>query len=166
VQVREVTGKGRIKATLTTPIDAAFLRSVASVGAQEQVKKVADKLRELNPVYDGEYNMKIEGNAVVEFEVKTDKIVDAWPIRAFQQLRKLDLEGESSVLYDISFLRGLKLQELGLSRTRVSDLTPLAGMPLLRLQISGTPVRDLTPLLKLPSPTWSATASARASSRR
>jgi len=150
VQVREVTGKGRIRNVLTTPIDPAFLRSVAAVGAQDQPKKVADKLRELNPLFDGEYNMKTEGNAVVEFEVKTDRIVDGWPIRALQQLKKLDLEGESSVLYDISFLKGLRLQELGLARTRVADLTPLAGMPLQRLQISGTPVRDLTPLLKLP----------------
>ena len=150
VQVREVTGKGRIRTVLTTPIDPAFLRAVASVEAQEQAKKVAEKLRQLNPLYDGEYNSKNEGNAVVEFAVKTDKVIDAWPIRALQQLRKLDLEGESSVLYDISFVRGLKLQELGLSKTRVTDLTPLAGMPLLRLQISGTPVRDLAPLLKLP----------------
>jgi serine/threonine-protein kinase len=150
VQVREVTGKGRIRTTLTTPIDAAFLRTVASVGAQDQLKKVADKLRELNPLYDGEYNMKVEGNAVVEFEVKTDRIVDGWPIRALQQLRRLNLESDSSVLYDITFLKGLKLQELGLAKTRAADLTPLAGMPLLRLQISGTPVRDLTPLLKLP----------------
>jgi hypothetical protein len=150
VQVREVTGKGRIRTVLTTPIDPAFLRAVASVEPQEQAKKVAERLRQLNPLYDGEYNMKTEGNAVVEFQVKTDRIVDAWPIRALQQLRKLDLEGDSSVLYDVSFLKGLKLQELGLAKTRVTDLTPLAGMPLLRLQISGTPVRDLTPLLRLP----------------
>ena len=59
---------------------------------------MADKLRELNPFYDGEYRHEIEGNAVVEFEVTTDKLVDVWPVRALQQLRKLDLEGETSVL--------------------------------------------------------------------
>jgi hypothetical protein len=86
----------------------------------------------------------------VEFEVSTQRIFDAWPVRALTYLKKLDLEGESSVLSDLTFLKGLKLQELGLSRTRVSDLTPLLGMPLTSLQISGTPVRDLSPLLKLP----------------
>jgi hypothetical protein len=150
VQVREVTGKGKIRGTLTTPIDPAFLRTVAAVVPAEQVKRVAEKLRELNPAYDGEYRHRTDGNQVVEFEVSTQRIFDAWPIRALSFLKKLDLEGEGSVLADISFVRGLKLQELGLSNTRVSDLAPLVGMPLQRLQISGTPVRDLAPLKGLP----------------
>lgn len=116
----------------------------------EQVKRVAEKLRELNPGYDEEYAHRVEGNQVVEFRVSTQRILDGWPIRALYALRKLDLEGEGSVLADIAFVRGLKLQELGISNTRVADLAPLIGMPLQRLQISGTPVRDLAPLKGLP----------------
>ncbi|RPH35319.1 MAG: hypothetical protein EHM91_17390, partial [Planctomycetota bacterium] len=150
VQVREVTGKGRIRSTLATPIDPAFIRAVAAVIPEEQPQKVADKLRELNPGYDLDFTHRIEGNQVVEFKVSTQRIADVWPVRALHALRKLDLEGEGSVLADISCLRGLRLQELAISNTRVADLAALQGMPLQRLQISGTPVRDLVPLKTVP----------------
>ena len=150
LQVREITGKGKIRTTLATPIDPAFLRAVAAVIPDDQVTKVAEKLRELNPGYDSEFSHKIEGNQVVEFKVSTQRIVDVWPVRALHSLRKLDLEAENSVLADISSLRGLKLQELAISNTRVVDLASLQGMPLQRLQISGTPVRDFSPLKTVP----------------
>jgi hypothetical protein len=74
--------------------------------------------------------------------------VDVWPVRAFPALRKLDLGDDrfQSLLAEIGFLKGMKLQELGLTNTKVSDLAPLQGMPLTRLQISGTLVKDLGPL--------------------
>ncbi|MBI3856383.1 MAG: hypothetical protein HY293_11910, partial [Planctomycetes bacterium] len=150
VQVREVTGKGRLRTSLSTPPDPAFINTVSRLPAPEQVRKVTDKLKDLNPLFNGEVQHRIEGDRVVEYEVSTQRITDVWPIRALLFLKKLDLEGEGSVLADIAGLKGLKLQELGLANTRVSDLSPLQGMPLQRLQISGTPVRDLAPLRGLP----------------
>jgi len=47
---------------------------------------VVEKLRELNPKYDLEFTHKVEGNAVVEFAVRTDHILDAWPIRALPKM--------------------------------------------------------------------------------
>jgi len=43
-------------------------------------------------------------------------------------------------------LRGLPLETLILTHTRVADLRPLRGMPLRSLHIAGTQVTDLTPL--------------------
>jgi serine/threonine protein kinase len=150
VQVREVTGKGRIRTSLTTPVDPAFVSSVPRLSPAEQVKRVMEKLRELNPGFDGESRNRSEGDRVVELEVSTRRIRDLWPVRALLSLKKLELGDEKSVLADIACLKGLKLQELGLSNTRVVDLAPLQGMPLQRLQITGAPVRDLSPLRALP----------------
>jgi hypothetical protein len=85
---------------------------------------------------------------VTEFGCLTTRVSDAWPVRAFPALKKLDLgdDRSPSVLSDIGCLKGLKLQDLGLANTRVSDLAALQGMPLTRLQISGSGVKDLAPL--------------------
>ncbi len=149
VQIREVTGRGKLRTTLTTPIDPAFLKTTAAQPAAEQVRRVTDKLKELNPAFDaGTVNYKIENERVTEFSCLTTRVTDAWPIRAFPALKKLDLGEElsPSVLSDLAFLRGLKLQELGLAWTRVSDLAALQGMPLTRLQLNNSGVRDLAPL--------------------
>jgi serine/threonine protein kinase len=148
VQVRDVTGRGRIRTQLTTLPDAAFLRTVAATGgAQEQLRRVFDKLRELNPGFDSDLAKPvIENDRVVELSLPTGRVMDVWPLRGFPYLKKLDLGDDRSVLSDISCLRGLKLVELNLSNTRVVDLTPLLGMPLTRLQLSGTAVKDLAPL--------------------
>jgi len=149
VQVREVTGRGRLRSTLSTPIDPAFLKTVAALPAAEQIRRVSEKLKELNPGFDAAtVKTRIELGSVTEFACLTRRVVDAWPIRAFPALRKLDV-GDDKVpgaLADIGFLKGMKLQELGLANTRVIDLAPLQGMPLQRLQVSGTPLKDLSPL--------------------
>jgi len=130
-------------------VDPAFLKTVAALPAAEQVRRVAEKLKELNPGFDlGTVKTKIEGNSVVEFACLAPRVTDAWPLRAFPALRKLDLGDDrvQSLLADIGFLKGMKLQELGLANTKVVDLAPLQGTPLLRLQVSGTPLKDLSPL--------------------
>jgi hypothetical protein len=53
-------------------------------------------------------------------------------------------------LRDLSPLRGLPLNTLGIGHTGVSDLSPLAGMPLRSLWMADTPVKDLSPLRRLP----------------
>jgi hypothetical protein len=112
-----------------------------------------EKIKELNPSFNpGSMKYRIENERVTEFSILTTRVFDAWPVRALPALRKLDL-GEDrapSMLSDVGFLKGMKLQELSLAGTRVSDLTPLQGLPLTRLSISGTPVKDFTPLKSLP----------------
>jgi Leucine-rich repeat (LRR) protein len=154
VQIREVTGKGRFRNTaLTTPPDPSFLKAVAALAPGDQVRRVIEKLKELNPLCDpGTMKYKIENEHVTEFSAGTARLFDAWPVKALPALKKLDLGDErgAGMLSDIGFLKGVKLVELGLSGTRVSDLSPLQGMPLTRLSISGTPVKDLAVLKSMP----------------
>jgi hypothetical protein len=147
IQVREVTGKGRVRTTYSTPMEAAFVKTVPALPG-EQLKRVLDKLKELNPAFDpGQARPRIENDRVVELALPTQKVLDLWPVRGLPFLRKLELGDEkSSVLSDIGCLKGMKLQELVLTNTRVSDLSPLVGMPLLRLQVQGAPIRDYAPL--------------------
>jgi serine/threonine-protein kinase len=149
IQIREVTGRGRLRTATTTPPDAAFLKTVASQSPAEQVRRVVEKLRELNLGYDaGSIRHKIEGDKVAEFSCPAAKLTDAWPLRAFSSLRKLEIGDERSAgaLADIAFLKGMKLSELCLFNTRVTDLSPLQGMPLARLQLTGSGVKDLSSL--------------------
>ena len=149
VQVREVSGHGRVRASITSAPDAAFLKSVAAQPPAEQVRRVADKLRDLNLGYDaGSIRYKIEGDRVAEFACPAVRLIDAWPIRAFTFLRKLEIGDERypGPLADIGFLKGMKLTDLSLLNTRVDDLGPLQGVPLTRLQLTGSAVKDLSSL--------------------
>jgi Leucine-rich repeat (LRR) protein len=51
---------------------------------------------------------------------------------------------------DLSPLKGMKLDTLGLSGTPVSNLSPLEGMPLSRLCLDYARVSDLSPLQGMP----------------
>jgi serine/threonine-protein kinase len=149
IQVRDVTGRGRLRLGTSTPPDAAFLKTVASLPPAEQVRRVAEKLRDLNLAFDpGSVRYKIENERVTEFSCGSSKLTDVWPVRAFPFLRKLELGDERApgLLADLGFLKGLKLSELSLFNTRVVDLSPLQGVPLTRLQLAGSSVRDLSPL--------------------
>jgi hypothetical protein len=50
-------------------------------------------------------------------------------------------------IYDLSPLEGLKLYDLQMNKTLVTNLAPLRGMPLISVGLRETPVTDLTPLL-------------------
>ncbi|HVR84507.1 MAG TPA: protein kinase [Planctomycetota bacterium] len=149
VQVRDVTGRGKLRTTLTSPPDPVFLKSIPAQTAPEQVRRIADKLRELNLGIDlGLMRYKIENDRITEFACSGVRLNDAWPIRGFPFLRKLELGDEliPGHFSDLGFLKGMKLQELSLLNTRVSDLGALQGMPLSRLQISGPALKDLSSL--------------------
>jgi serine/threonine-protein kinase len=151
VQVREISGKGRLRTTMTTPADPAFIQTVARLPAAEQVKRVTEKLKDLNPLFDpGQARTRMENDRVLEFACPTQKLLDVWPLRAFPYLRKLDLsDATPGMLADISCLKGARIQELNLRNTRVVDLSPLKDMPLQHLEFERGIVTDLTPLKSL-----------------
>ena len=60
------------------------------------------------------------------------------------KLEELDLGGRP--VADLRPLQGMPLRELVLRWSKVSDLGPLKGMPIKRLECSGSPLADLTPL--------------------
>ena len=129
-------------------VDDAWLKQVAPLPAEKQVESVAQKLKELNPAFDGKVTPKSEEGVVTELEFVTDNVTDLSPIRALAGLRKLDCRGNEGKgkLADLAPLKGMKLTVLNCSSTKVADLAPLKGMPLTSLSCSSTPLSDLSPL--------------------
>ncbi|MFO1041967.1 MAG: protein kinase [Planctomycetaceae bacterium] len=139
-----------------TPQSAEFqkwLHQVANLPANQQLEAVIEKLRELNPEFDGKHTHKIERGQVVFLEFLADRVVDISPIRALKGLERLECHGfgaNSGRLYDLSPLKGMSLKVLKVFATQAADLEPLRGMPLEELSISFCPVKDLSPLVGMP----------------
>jgi serine/threonine-protein kinase len=148
IQVREVTGKGRIRGTFATPVDPVSVKAISSTTGNDQAQRVIAKIRDLNPAFDPLLaRTKIENERLTELAIPTQRVFDVWPIRGLTSLRKLDVGDEqSSSLSDISCLKGMKLQELSLANTRITDFSALQGMPLVRLQLRGSAIKELSAL--------------------
>jgi serine/threonine-protein kinase len=129
-------------------LDNAWIKSVQAQPPEEQVKRVVEKLKELNPGYSGKEKHRINGNAVESLDIGAGKMSDLSPVRALVELRGLICDGTK--LSDLSALKGLRLEDLTIYWGPVSDLSPLRGMPLQRLLVCGLPVRDLSPLEGMP----------------
>jgi serine/threonine protein kinase len=145
-------------------------RSVAKLPAEQQVKAVVQRLKELNPAFGGTVTPTIEDGVVKGLSFLTDDVMDISPVRALRRLDTLDCRGtldrrgkiadlsplrglslgvlhvEDNPVSDLSPVRGMPLRDLGLFRTQVEDLEPLRGMPLKSLGIGHTDVSDLSPL--------------------
>jgi hypothetical protein len=148
-------------ATLNDPAFQQWVKGVAAHPAEEQIKMVVAKLKELNPGYNGTVvndsnsGPPIIQNGVVDsFGFYTDHISDISPVRALPGLRKLLVWSDGggwgnveSKLSDLSPLEGLQLKRFSCNWTKVSDLSPLEGMPLEHLSFQGTSVTDLSPLI-------------------
>jgi formylglycine-generating enzyme required for sulfatase activity/serine/threonine protein kinase len=133
---------------------AGWLQKVAALPAEEQVKAVADKLKDLNPGFDGQVTRDIQGGVVTQFSFLSDHVTNFTPLRALTGLTTLNLSGsnwDKGQLADLEPLRGMRLTRLSFfANRRVADLTPLAGMKLTSLDCSGTLVTDLEPLRGMP----------------
>jgi serine/threonine protein kinase len=146
----------------------------ARLNPTKQVEAVAAKLRELNPGYDGALTPIIKDGVVLTLALPADRLTDVSPVRAFPQLRHLEivttgpnrspfsdlrplqdlpltaLRLSNTQVADLSQLKGMSLQAFGCPSCPVTDLTPLKGMPLLFLEIPGTGVTDLAPIADAP----------------
>ncbi len=80
-------------------------------------------------------------------ELRDAGLRDISPLRGLP-LEVLGLAGNP--LVDLSPLQGMPLVELDLERTAVVDLSPLAGMPLRSLWLNETPISTLEPLRGAP----------------
>jgi Leucine-rich repeat (LRR) protein len=166
--------------TTTHLVADAFLKEVAALPAEEQVKRVVAELQRRNPGFDGKEEHKIVGGQVTELKFCTVGVSDIAPVCALSRLRILKCEGEQTsagtekqkgLLADLTPLAGLALDELlcGLNQITdlsplkqlrmtglmcgynpISDLSPLAGMPLHKLGISAAKIADLSPLRGMP----------------
>jgi WD40 repeat protein/serine/threonine protein kinase len=118
--------------------------------AEEQVKAVMARLKELNPGFDGTHKHVVnDAGVVMELQFLTDKVKDISPVQALAGLQKLRCPGSGpgqGLLADLSPLKGMKLTDLWCYHTNVADLEPLRGMPLEVLNCDDTKVVDLSPL--------------------
>jgi serine/threonine protein kinase len=164
--IRRQGMKGR---PLTTLDDRAkWERSVAAMPAEEQVKALAAKLKELNPGFDSRVTVinrkrvgpgdngglqvsDIEHGVVTALWIDTAEVANLAPVRALTGLQHLYLNPENGGKYrDLSPLRGLPLKSLTFHSSLVSDLAPLKDMQLENLYCSGSGISDLSPLKGMP----------------
>jgi len=126
----------------------AWMKQVATLPAELQVKEVVKKLQELNPGFDGAETHGIDQNVVRDLNFITATVSDISPVRALTGLKTLFSPPLSvrSVLSDLSPLQGMQLWKLDLTEARVSNLTPLNGMPLEVLICNSPMLSDLSPL--------------------
>ncbi len=127
-----------------------WLRDVAGMPAEEQVKAVAAELKKRNPGFDGKVKYEIQEGTVTVLDARSSHITDLAPIRALPGLKRLRVGGNMyparSKLADLTPLTGMSLAELQCRESSVRDLEPLKGMPLLHFSCGHSNVNDLSPL--------------------
>jgi hypothetical protein len=141
------------EAEVVTAEAAAWERHTATLPAEEQVKAVAARLKELNPDFDGKLTHTIDSGVVTALGFSSDHVTNIAPVRALSQLANLDCHGSHPThgqLADLSPLKGMSLKTFFCYETAVSDLSPLRGMPLVYLHCSRSRVSDLSPLRGMP----------------
>jgi serine/threonine protein kinase len=142
---------GKPPGTPTTVFEA-FAREVAALPAEEQVKRVVAKLKELNPGYNGLEVHRVKDGRVDTFAALSGEVTNIAPVAALKDLEFFGCGATALVgnvrvkLSDLSPLKGLPLKILQCPYTSVRDLSPLQGMPLTTFFCHGSLVSDLSPL--------------------
>jgi len=162
----------------TEPVEsseAAWMRKVAAMPADDQAGAVYARLQELNAQFGGERKHAVENRKLVELSFSPQFVTDLSPLRALPGLERLLLNAPPGVpvalkdlgplrvlgslkvlsihgtsVSDLAPLRGLPLTDLYAGFTKVGDLSPIEGMPLRLLAVQGSPVKSLTPLRGAP----------------
>lgn len=132
----------RTIARYNEPAFRQWMKEVAAKPADEQATAVGEKLKELNPDFDGtitgpkklqknnrsKNSPRIENGVVTEIGFVAENVTDISPVRALSGLKVLVFSSRlmgKSQLSDLSPLRGLPLTSLTCNWTQVSDLSPL-----------------------------------------
>ncbi len=120
-----------------------------SLPVDEQLPALIERLKALNPNFDGNVACGVRDGAIVMLRFVTDDVTDISPLSAVSKLEELDCNGNffrKGKLSDLSPLRGLPLKRLNCNSTRVDSLEALRGMPLTTLIAGETRLADLSPL--------------------
>lgn len=133
------------------PLDSQWISQVLSLPAAEQLSQVIDKLKELNPAFDGSVKTEWTDFKLTMLEICTDQVTDIRPLSLLKSLQVVKLGGtfdwrHNGKLVDISPLRGLPIYELDVHGTLVENLDPIADAPLEVLTINNTAVTSLEPI--------------------
>jgi hypothetical protein len=136
-----------LSSILTVLVVATTAR--AAMPPEEQVQAVAQKLRTLNPGFDGKVTHEIHDGVVTAFGLVTDHVTDISPLRELKGLKSLVCAGsgdKTGRLVDLSPLKHLQLTVLDCGGNQVSDLSPLKSMKLNVFYCYRSRVSDLSPL--------------------
>ncbi|HEY3320647.1 MAG TPA: SUMF1/EgtB/PvdO family nonheme iron enzyme [Planctomycetota bacterium] len=143
-----------VDAQRETGVTDAWVKMVQALPAGEQFKKVVEKLKELNPRYDGKATQAYTNGIITDLGLTGAAISDISPLKS---LKLIGLKLGSTAVSDLTPLLGMPIGHLEIDHTQVRDLTPLRGAPgskmtwtLGRLYMNDTPVTDLSPLADLP----------------
>ena len=101
--------------------DEKWIREVAGLPSEEQVKAVAAKLRERNPGFDGKVTHEIHGGVVTAVRGCYGPCQQHRPVCALKGLESLTCGGSDP------------------GKGKLADLSPLKGMPLTWLTLWGNP---------------------------
>ncbi|HTL53800.1 MAG TPA: protein kinase [Planctomycetota bacterium] len=142
---------GILKRLPTAESRNEFVRAVAGLPPESQVKRVQSKLQELNPGLQEDlvtFKLNDARTGVQWFSLGRQPVQEVWPVRALARLENLSLIG--STLNDLNVLAGLPLTNLWIDGTHIITLAPLRGMQLKALSCEGTRINDLEPLQHMP----------------
>ncbi len=179
--VEVLPGMSRVVRVTTVPAPRpvfspeVWADDVFHLPVEDQVRAVADRLKELNPGFDGRVEPEYKDGFVVSLKFSSDEVRDLSPLQALKELKVLDATGSAmhrgrikdlrplrrlrsldvlqlmnNEIETVAPLEGLRLEFLGLGFNPVDDLKPLSGMPLTVLHLWNSAVHDLSPLAGMP----------------
>src|SRR5262249_14999651 len=126
-----------------------FERDIAALPAEEQVKAVRARLKELNPGFDGSVASSSNNGVVTQFNFLTDHVTDISPVRALTSLKQAAYLGSApgkNKLQDLSPLRGMKLRELSVEIEPERNAFVLRSIKTLE-EINGRPAAEFWKLV-------------------
>jgi serine/threonine protein kinase len=122
------------KKTDPAQVDERFLASVSQDPPRQQVGAIREKLRQLNPDFDGVVRHAVDettGN-LKYLSFSTDRVTIIWPVRAATNLNHLQCMGSApgkGQLRDLSPVKGMNIRLLDCRNNNVEDLRPLLELP-------------------------------------
>ena len=148
-----------------TPGFDKWLKEVSAMSPRRRLEAVSDKLKELNPGFDGRLSSpgdESKDPVIEDGEVAVDifmrNFADLSPLRALPELRTLSCRSqyqkEPGQRLDFSPLRGMKIRRL-LCGVVLIDFATVEGLPLSDLSCNGAGISDLTPVKGMPLRTLS-----------
>lgn len=126
-----------------------FAARIAALKPGERAAAVMERMKELNPGFDGRHKASVAEGEVRSLEFDTDEVADISPLAAVPYLWELvaaPSPGRSGKLADLGPLAGhWELAAVTLKGNPVADLTPLTGKPVISAILNDTRVRDVAP---------------------
>ena len=108
------------------PTGDAFIKTVSTLPAEQQVGAVIAKLKKLNPDFNGKETHKIENGVVTTLSFSSVGVTDISPVKALRWLRTLNITpptpNQKGSLENLAPLQGMQLTWLWCHNSPITDL--------------------------------------------